>query len=86
MFQKQKEASRHIEGLFAMRGLNISSGKLTLPDDQQWIVFEYGQKQIGIDSASGLWVRTSSDEDWRCLAMPCTVSGAALAVEILTSD
>lgn len=69
-----------------MRGVNISSGKLTFPDNQQWIVFEYGQRQIGIDSASGLWVRTLSGEDWRCLSMPCTVSGAALAVEILTSD
>jgi hypothetical protein len=69
-----------------MRGVNISSGNLTLPGDQHWIVFEYRQRQIGIDAASGLWVRTSSGADWRCLAMPCTVSGAALAVEFLTSD
>lgn len=86
MFQKQKEASRHIEGILSRGGFNFSSGKLTLPDHRQWIVFEYGQKQLGIDSASGLWVRASSGEDWRCLSMPCTVSGAALAVEFLTSD
>ena len=86
MSQKQKEAALHIQDLLSDRGLNISSGKLTLPGAQQWIVFEYNQRQIGIDTASGLWMRVSSSDDWRCLSMPATVSGALQAVEFLTSD
>ena len=86
MSRKQKEAALHIQDILSQRGFNISTGKLTLPNGQQWIVFEYQQREIGIDTASGLWVRASSSDEWRCFSTPCTVSGALQVVEFLTSD
>jgi hypothetical protein len=83
---KQSEAVNHIQELLIKRGLDIRSRKLTLEDDQHWILFELNQRQIGIDSASGVWVRESIRHDWRCIAMPCTVSGALQAVEFLTGS
>ena len=83
---KQGEAANHIQELLTKRGLDIRYRKLTLEDDQHWILFQYKERQIGIDSASGVWVRESIRHDWRCLAMPCTVSGALQAVEFLTSN
>jgi hypothetical protein len=83
---KQAEAINHIKQLLTERGLNTASRKMTLPDSQQWFVFEFNQKQIGIDSASGVWVRESERQDWRCISTPCSVSGAIQAVEFLTSD
>jgi hypothetical protein len=80
---KQEEAASQIQSFLSNAGLNISPGKLTLPDGQQWIVFEHNGKQIGIDTASGVWVRVK-DNDWRCVGMPCTVSCAIQAVEFLT--
>jgi hypothetical protein len=86
MYQKQREATRHIQTLLSNRGLNIPSRKLTLPDNQQWIVFDQAGRQIGVDTVSGVWVRASQSDDWRCLALPCTVSGALQAVEFLTKE
>ena len=81
--KKQSEATTHIKSLLSNRGVEIRSGKLTLPDGQQWIVFEREKKQVGIDLASGVWIRTK-DDDWRCIGLPCTVSCAIQAVEFLT--
>jgi hypothetical protein len=72
--KRQEEAVNQIKSFLSNAGFNISPGKLTLPDGQQWIVFEHDKKQIGIDLASGVWIRTK-DDDWRCIGMPCTVSG-----------
>jgi hypothetical protein len=80
---KQSEATSHIKALLFNRGLDLLPKKLTLPDDQQWIVFEREGKQIGVDTASGVWVRLSIHADWRCIAMPCTVSGVLQAIEFL---
>jgi hypothetical protein len=77
---KQPEAVNYIERLLIERGLNVPSHKI-----DHWIVFEYQGKQLGIDSASGVWVRGSELEDWRCYAAPCTVSGGIQAVEFLTT-
>jgi hypothetical protein len=83
MSKKQAEATNHIKGLLIKRGLDIQSRKLALEENQHWNLFEYKERQIGIDSASGVWVRESELHDWRCIAMPCTVSGAIQAVEFL---
>ena len=83
---KQAQAASHIRELLLERGLDVPSRKMSLPDTQQWIIFELKQRQIGIDSVSGVWVRESIRHDWRCLAMPCNVSGALQAVEFLTKD
>ena len=83
---KQAEAVNHIQELLTKRGLGTRPRKLTLEDDQHWVIYELNQRQIGIDSASGVWVRESIRHDWRCIAMPCTVSGALQAVDFLTSN
>jgi hypothetical protein len=84
--KKQAEAVSHIKELLSKRGLSITPRKMTLEDSQEWSVFEYRGREIGIDSVSGIWVRRSISDDWRCLAMPCSVSGALQAVEFLTQD
>jgi hypothetical protein len=83
---RQAEAVSHIQELLTKRGLDIRPRKLTLEDDQHWTIFQLNQRLIGIDSASGVWVRESIRHEWRCLAMPCTVSGAIQAVEFLTQE
>ncbi len=83
---KQAEATAKIRKLLLQRGFDISFRKMTLPDDQQWTVFQHGERQIGIDTASGVWVRASTGDSWKCFAMPCTISGAIQAVEFLTCD
>ena len=83
---KQTQAASHIRELLHQRGIDIPSHRLTLPDSQQWTIFEYRERQLGIDTASGLWIRESELHNWRCISMPCTVSGALQAVEFLTQD
>lgn len=80
---KQTEATSYVQELLQQRRLGIPSKKLTLPDNQQWAVFEHNGRQLGIDSVSGVWVRESDTEDWRCVCMPCNVSGAIQAVGFL---
>jgi hypothetical protein len=84
--KKQAEAANHIQELLNKAGYCISPRKITLEDNQHWIILEHNQRQIGIDSASGVWVRESERHEWRCISMPCNVSGAIQAVEFLTSD
>jgi hypothetical protein len=83
---KQGEAAKHIQELLNKAGYCITPRKITLEDNQHWVVFEHNQRQIGIDSASGVWVRESERHEWRCIAMPCNVSGAIQAVEFLTQN
>jgi hypothetical protein len=83
--KKQAEAVNHIEVLLNKAGYSISPRKITLEDNQHWILFEYKERQIGIDSTSGVWIRESIRDDWKCIATPCSVSGAIQAVEFLTT-
>ena len=83
---KQAEATAKIRELLLQRGFDIPSRKMRLPDDQQWTVFQHGERQLGIDTASGVWVRDSISDSWKCIALPCTTSGAIQAVEFLTRD
>ena len=80
---KQTEAVNHIKGLLRERGFDIPSRPLGA---QRWIIFEYEGRQIGVDSASGVWIRATEKGNWRCLATPCSVSGAIQAVEFLTTE
>ena len=75
----QAEAVNHIKNLLRERGLDIPSRT----DNQRRVIFEHNGRQLGVDSTSGVWVRESEGSDWRCVAMPCTVSGAIQAVEFL---
>jgi hypothetical protein len=84
--KKQAEAANHIQELLNKAGYSVNPRKITLEDNQHWTIFELNQRQIGIDSASGVWVRESERHDWRCISMPCNVSGAIQAVEFLTSN
>jgi hypothetical protein len=81
---KQVEATSCIRELLLQRSLDISSRNITLEENQRWIIFEYTSRQIGIDSDSGVWIRESEGHDWRCISMPCTLSGALQAIDFLT--
>jgi hypothetical protein len=78
---RQPEAVNHVQKLLMERGFSITSRKL--PD--QWVIFEHQGKQLGIDLSSGVWIRASELEDWRCVAKPCNTSGAIQAVEFLVT-
>jgi hypothetical protein len=82
---KQTEAANQIKSFLSNQGLDIKPGKLTLPDGQEWIIFEREGRQVGVDTASGVWVRIK-DGDWMCIGLPCTVSCAIQAVDFLTTS
>jgi hypothetical protein len=84
--RKQAEAAGKIRELLLQRSFDVPSRKMRLPDEQQWIVFQHGERQIGIDTATGVWVRETISASWKCIALPCTISGAVQAVEFLTRD
>ena len=80
----QAEASLHIQELLRQRGFDIAARAVTLEDNRQWLVFERAGRQVGVDSASGLWVKPSRSDSWRCIERSCTVGGALEAVDFLT--
>lgn len=82
---KQAIAASHIREQLMQKGFDIPSGSITV-NDQQWTVFERGGRQVGIDSASGIWLREPGNEEWRCVATEHTMSGAFLAIDFLTKD
>jgi hypothetical protein len=73
--KKQTEASNHVGNLLASRNMHISPRTMMFEDNKQWIVFAHQGRELGIDTSSGVWIRASSHESWRCLATPCNVSG-----------
>jgi hypothetical protein len=83
---KQAEAAKHIKDLLGQRSVTVPSRTIILEDNQRWIIFEYQGRQVGIDSVSGVWIRVNERADWRCISMPCSVSGALQAVEFLTKE
>jgi len=83
---KQGQAVNHIHGLLMQRGVDITSRKLTVSDNQQWTLFERGERQIAIDIDSGIWLRESINHEWRCVATPHSLSSALIAVEFLTNS
>jgi hypothetical protein len=82
---KQAEAANHIQEFLNRGGYSISPHKITLDNNQQWVIFDLNHREVGIDSASGVWIRRSVKDEWVCIARPCTVSGAIQAVEFLVS-
>ena len=80
----QAGASLHIQELLRQRGFDIAARTVTLEDNRQWLVFERAGRQVGVDSASGLWVKPSRNDTWRCIESSCTVGGALEAVDFLT--
>ncbi len=84
--KKQTEASNYIRNLLSSRKVHISPRTMMFEDQKQWIVYTNQGRELGIDTASGVWVRASINESWRCLATPCNVSGALQAMEFLTKE
>jgi len=78
---KQTTAVSHIRKLLLERGIDLVSRHLQLADGRQWLVFERNGRQVGVDAASGLWLRGSAEEEWRLLDRAITTSGAIMAVE-----
>lgn len=77
-FMRQSEAKRYIQKYIAERGFEITPSR-----HNHWVIFEREGRQLGIDLSSAVWIRTSELDDWRCVCMPCAVSGAIQAVEFL---
>jgi hypothetical protein len=80
---KQTEAGNYVRNLLVSHQLLITPRKMTF-ENKEWIIFKHKDRELKIDPASGLWIRTK-DEEWKCLATPCNVSGALQAVEFLAS-
>ena len=81
---KQTDAVSYIRKLLLEHGIDLVSRRLQLADGRQWPVFERNGRQVGVDAASGLWLRGSTEEEWRLLDRSITTSGAIMAVEFLS--
>jgi len=85
-WMNQARAASHIRELLIQRGLDIPSRRVRLAADQEWVIFERNERQLGVDAASGIWLRNSVNEEWRCVAMSHTMSGAIIAADFLKED
>ena len=83
---EQAQAARHLRKILLGQGYDITYRTIVLEDNQKWLLFEIGERQIAIDTASGIWGKASSAEIWRCMSKTCTTSGALLAAEVLIGD
>ena len=83
---EQAQAARHLRKILLGQGYDITYRTIVLEDNQKWLLFEIGERQIAIDTASGIWGKASSAEIWRCMSKTCTTSGAFLAAEVLIGD
>ena len=83
---RQTEAARYIRNVLLAQGFDIEHRLIIVEEGQQWLVFERGECQIAIDSSSGIWVKGSAKDIWRCFSKTCTTSSALLAIEILVGD
>ena len=61
----QTKAAGHIREVLIERGFNIACRRMTVGDNQQWLVFERKGRQVGIDPNSGIWLRESKSSEWR---------------------
>jgi hypothetical protein len=80
----QLEAVSHIRAELVKRGMNLPSKSISMLGGDVWLVFERGSRSVGVDQDSGVWIREYEEGEWRCLAKPCTVSGALMGVEFIT--
>jgi len=80
---KQTEAAQYIRNVLKGQGFDILYHAVIVEENQQWLIFEQGERQIAIDSASGIWVKGSAVDIWRCFSKTCSTSSALIAIEIL---
>ena len=83
---KQAKAAQHIQQLLGERQINVLPRRLKPADGQHWLVLERNARQAGVDAASGIWLRETSADDWHCVAMPHSTSGAIMAADFLSKD
>jgi hypothetical protein len=83
---KQEKAVEHIQHLLGERQIRAARRRLRLPDGQHWLVLERNTRQAGVDAASGIWLRETAADDWYCVAMPHSTSGAIMAADFLSKD
>lgn len=83
-WMKQTKAASHFRELLIGRGFDIPSRRIT-HDNQIWVVFERGGRQVGIDRASGIWLREPGGE-WRCVDEVYSTSGTFMAADFITRD
>ena len=83
---KQAKAASNIQKLLIERGFDIPSRRMALAGNRRWLVFERNGRQVGVDAASGIWLRESVGHEWRCMAKGHTTSDACMAIDFLTKD
>jgi len=83
---EQAQAAIHLRKILLGQGYDITYRTIILEDNQKWLLFEIGERQIAIDTASGICGKASSAEIWRCMSKTCTTSEALLAAEALIGD
>ena len=82
--RNQANAASQLQNLLAQRGLDISAYSRT-NDGEPWQVFQRGERQVGIDGASRIWLRESESSSWQCLATEYTTSSACMAADFLSA-
>ncbi len=82
----QLEAASYIRSALVDRGQAIPSRIVKVRGEERWLVFERGQRSVGIDSASGIWLKASTEAEWHCIEKTCTMGAALEAVEFLIMD
>ncbi|HKP86377.1 MAG TPA: hypothetical protein VJZ26_09785 [Blastocatellia bacterium] len=80
---KQAQAALYIRNVLQGQGFDITYRTVIVEDNQQWLVFESGERQVAIDTDSGVWVKASGADIWRCISQTCTTSSALIAAETL---
>lgn len=60
---KQATAVGHIRKLLIERGIDLAAHRLQLADGRSWLIFERNGRQVGVDAASGLWLRESAEDE-----------------------
>ena len=83
---KQAKAASYIRELLRERNFDITARRMTLAGNQRWPVFERNGRQVGVDTAGGIWLRESAEQEWRLLAKTHTSSGAIMAADFLSQD
>lgn len=82
----QAQAAIYIRNVLLEHGVDINYRTVVVESNQQWLIFESGERQIAIDTNSGIWGKASSGDIWRCISKTCTTSSALIAAEILIGN
>lgn len=82
----QEQAASHILEILKERRVRGLSSLVRSEGGEQWLVFERQGREVGIDEATGIWLRESGAQEWRQVAKTNTTSGVAMAIDFLMNE